>query len=148
MEPVFKLASVSDIERLVELISELYAHDHLPFDDQTACSALQLILSNHSYGQIYLIWMDQKIVGYLVVTFGFSLEYGGRDAFVDEIYLQEKYRGRGIGKKSLQFAEEICRSQGVQALHLEVERKNVKAQTVYRNAGFVDHDRYLFTKRL
>jgi len=148
MEPVFKLASISNIEKLIQLMSELYTYDHLPFDEQAARSALQLILGKDSYGQVHLIYVDEVIVGYLVVTFGFSLEYRGRDAFVDEIYIQEKYRRQGIGKKSLQFAEETCREQGVQALHLEVERENTNAQVVYQKAGFVDHDRYLLTKYL
>lgn len=148
MEPVFKLASVSNIEMLLKLMSEFYAHEHLSFNEQAARSALKLILSNDSYGQIHLIHLDEEIIGYLVVTFGFSLEYLGRDAFVDEIYIQEKYRGQGIGKQGLQFAENICREQGIQALHLEVERENINAQAVYRKAGFVDSDRYLLTKWL
>ena len=129
-------------------MSELYAHEDLPFEEQASRSALQLILGNDSYGQIYLICIKKEIIGYLVVTFGFSLEYRGRDAFVDEIYIQEKYRGQGIGKKGLQFAENICREQGIQALHLEVGRENTKAQAMYRKAGFIDHDRYLLTKWL
>ncbi|UBF27214.1 GNAT family N-acetyltransferase [Kovacikia minuta CCNUW1] len=148
MEPIFEFASVSDIEVLIQLMREFYEHEHLSFNEQTARSALQLILSNHLYGQIYLIRIAQEIIGYLVVTFGFSLEFGGRDAFVDELYIQEKYRRQGIGTKGLQFAEEICQEQGIQALHLEVERENTKAQAVYRKAGFTDHDRYLLTKSL
>jgi ribosomal protein S18 acetylase RimI-like enzyme len=148
MTPFFKLASVSNIETLIKLMSELYTHESLPFDEQTARSALQLILNNNSYGLIYLIHANEEIVGYLVVTFGFSLEYRGRDAFLDELYIQQKYRGIGIGKQGLQFAEEICREQGVQALHLEVERENLKAQAVYQKVGFISRDRYLFTKWL
>jgi ribosomal protein S18 acetylase RimI-like enzyme len=148
MEPVFKLASISNIETLLKLMSEFYAHEQLSFNEQAARSALKLILNNDSYGQIHLIHLDEEIVGYLVVTFGFSLEYCGRDAFVDEIYIQEKYRGQGIGKQGLQLAEKICREQGVQALHLEVERENINAQAVYRKAGFIDSDRYLLTKWL
>jgi ribosomal protein S18 acetylase RimI-like enzyme len=75
-----------------------------------------------------------------------SLEFGGRDAFIDELYVRPAYRGQGIGTKVLKFADEVCRSAGVQALHLEVERKNVKAQTFYRKVGFQDHDRYLMTR--
>jgi ribosomal protein S18 acetylase RimI-like enzyme len=148
METVFKLASAANIEILIALMQELYAHERLTFEEQAARSALQLILGNDSYGQIHLIYANKAIAGYLVVTFGFSLEFRGRDAFVDELYIQEEYRGQGIGKKSLQFAEEICREQGIQALHLEVERENANAQAVYRKAGFVDHDRYLLTKWL
>jgi GNAT superfamily N-acetyltransferase len=138
----------SEIETLIALMRQYYEYDHLFFDEQRARSALQAIVTNHLYGQVYLIHCEQEIIGYLVVTFGFSLEYGGRDAFVDELYIQEQYRGQGIGKQSLQFAEGICREQGIQALHLEVERENINAQAVYRKEGYVDHDRYLLTKWL
>lgn len=148
MEPTFKLSSASDMKTLIELMSQYYEYDHLSFDEQVARSALQIILSNNLYGQIHLIYIETEIVGYLVVTFGFSLEYGGCDGFVDELYIREKYRGKGIGKQSLQFAERICREQGIQALHLEVERENTNAQAVYKKAGYVDHDRYLLTKWL
>ncbi len=148
MEPVFKLASASNTEILVNLMSELYAHERLPFEEKAARSTLKLIFDNDAYGQIHLIYINNEIAGYLVVTFGFSLEFRGRDAFVDEIYIQEKYRGQGVGKKSLKLAEEICRTQGIQALHLEVERENTYAQALYRRSGFIDHDRYLLTKWL
>ena len=93
-----------------------------------------------------MIEADGGPVGYVVLTLGFSLEFHGRDAFVDEIYIRAQYRGRGIGGKALAFAEGACRSLGVRALHLEVERKNTAAQAVYRKVGFKDHDRYLMTK--
>lgn len=145
MEPIFKLASGSNQAILIKLITELYNHEGLAFPTG---SALELILTNDLHGYVYLIYVDEEIIGYLVITFGFSLEYGGRDAFVDEIYIQAKYRRQGIGSKTLLFAEEICRSHGIQALHLEVERENINAQIVYQKAGFVDHSRYLLTKRL
>jgi GNAT superfamily N-acetyltransferase len=54
-------------------------------------------------------------VGYLVVTLGYSLEYGGRDAFVDEVYIRSTHREKGIGTAALTFAEEQCRVLGVRA---------------------------------
>lgn len=83
-----------------------------------------------------------------VLCLGFSLEYKGRDAFVDEIYIRAAFRGQGLGKRALEFPEAECRALGVQALHLEVERANTNAQEVYRKHGFIDQDRYLMTKPL
>jgi GNAT superfamily N-acetyltransferase len=84
----------------------------------------------------------------MVLTFGFSLEFHGRNALLDELYLREEFRGRGLGRASLVRAEEICRREGIRAVHLEVDRVNVRAQEVYRKAGYKDHDRYLLTKWL
>lgn len=109
---------------------------------------MQQLLQEPAFGRIWLIEMEQALAGYFVLCLGFSLEYHGHDAFVDEIYVREAYRGQGLGKRALQFLETQCRALGVQALHLEVERVNTHAQEVYRKHGFADHDRYLMTKWL
>jgi diamine N-acetyltransferase len=87
-------------------------------------------------------------VGYLVAVWGYSLEWHGRDAFVDELFVEPGRRGRGIGSRALELAQEECRRAGIRALHLEVERPNTRAQELYRRMGFRDHDRYLMTKVL
>lgn len=148
MEPVFKLASASNLDTLICLMSEFYVDQGLHFDEKVADSALKLLFSNEFFGKIYIIYISDKIIGYLVVTFGFSLEYRGRDAFIDELYIQEQYRRQGIGKKALQLAEKICREQGIQAVHLEVERENTQARALYGKVGFTNRDRYLLTKWL
>ena len=146
MDLSFKLADVADIDRLVEFMQEFYEVEHLTYDDQAARAALQRILNDDSFGKIWLIQLNEIAIGYVVLTLGFSLEFRGRDALIDEIYLRADYRGRGIGRRALEFVGDACRSLGVQALHLEVERKNTSAQALYRKCGFVDHDRYLLTK--
>lgn len=88
----------------------------------------------------------EQAVGYVVLTFGFSLETRGPNAFVDELYLNEDHRGQGIGKATLEFLESFCRSVGLRALYLEVERANTAAQRFYHNCGFTDNDRYLLIK--
>ncbi|HYP01416.1 MAG TPA: GNAT family N-acetyltransferase [Pyrinomonadaceae bacterium] len=148
MQPVFTVADASDVDLLVELMREFYAFEHLPFDEARARVALEQILSDGRFGLVHLIRVGAEEAGYLVVTFGFSLEFHGRDALVDEIYLRDNFRGHGIGKAAIEFASELCRSEGIAALHLEVERANTRAQAVYRRAGFRDHDRYLLTKWL
>lgn len=145
-EPYFKLADTSDIDPLVEMTRELYAFDHIAFDEHIARNALRLILNDHSLGRVWLIQHAGETIGYVVLTLGFSLEYRGRDAFVDELYIREGHRGHGVGKKVLKYVEGACRSLGVQALHLEVERANTNARAFYHKAGFMDHERFLMTK--
>jgi ribosomal protein S18 acetylase RimI-like enzyme len=148
MKPVFTLAGASDTDELVELMREFYAFEYLAFDERAARGALRQLVGDGRFGVIHLIRVGAETAGYLVVTFGFSLEFHGRDAFVDELYLRENFRGRGIGRASIEFAAELCRGEGIAALHLEVERANARAQALYRRAGFRDHDRYLLTKWL
>jgi len=148
MKHAFTLANASDADQLVGLMREFYAFDHIAFDEAAARRALGQILSDRRFGVVHLIRSGAETSGYLVVTFGFSLEFHGRDAFVDELYLRENFRGQGIGKASIEFAAGVCREEGIAALHLEVERGNEHALGLYRRAGFRDHDRYLMTKWL
>ncbi len=146
MEITFQPVDASHFASLLEMMRDFCAHEHLSFDEHVILPALNKILADASLGRVYLMLADEMVAGYIVLTFGFSLEYHGRDAFVDELYIKENYRGQGIGKRCLQFIAGVCGEIGVKALHLEVDRANMRAQAVYRGAGFVEHDRYLMTK--
>ena len=146
METDFRPAALADVEELLGMMRGLYEHDRLQFDRAAARRALERLLEDESLGGVWLIKSGAETVGYAVLTLGYSLEFRGRDAFLDELYLRPEARGRGAGRKALEFVEGVCRSLGVRALHLEVERANTAAQALYRKAGFVDHDRYLMTK--
>ena len=139
-------AESEDMETLISLMRELYEHDHTPFDPDAHRLALENLLKNGTYGRVWVIQLRRAAIGYVVLVFGYSLEFRGRDAIIDELFISEKYRRHGIGTKVLEFLEEMCRSLGIKALHLEVEHANTNAQTFYRNVGFVDHHRYLMTK--
>ncbi len=146
METTFKAAEIADREILVEFIKEYYDFDGHCFHESIVRTTLAKILKNTTLGRVWVIQRDGKAIGYIVLTFGYSLEYGGRDAFIDEFYIRESYRGRGIGSKAIQFIESACPALDIQAVHLEVERKNIAAQKFYREVGFKDQERYLMTK--
>jgi len=145
-DPVFRSATPDDIETLIAMMREFYVREGLTFDETIARRGLRGIIGGETFGRVFLVLSADAVAGYAVLTFGYSLEFHGRDAFVDEIYLRDEYRGQGIGGRALEFLIEVCAENGVNALHLEVERSNTKAQAVYRKFGFEDHDRYLMTR--
>ena len=143
--PEFLAASQGDLDRLLGWVAELYRRERIPFDTAVARAALAALLDDPLLGRVWLIAVDREPVGYLVLAFGYSIEYGGRTALLDELFVAEAYRGRGLGTRALQFAADECRTLGLRALQLEVERHNRDAHRLYRAAGFVDHDRYLMS---
>lgn len=147
MDTTFKMAARADIDLLVGFMREFYEYNHLSFDESAARQAMEKILQDHSLGRVWLIYDGEQASGYVVLTLGYSLEYHGRDAFIDEIYIRASHRGKGIGAQIIKFVEDVCRELEVQALHLEVERANTKAHEFYHKVGFEDHDRFLLTKR-
>lgn len=145
---LFTQAEKSDIPLLKEIMKEYYIFENLPFDGNSTEQVLRELIENNSKGRIWLLKNNSKVIGYLVLTFGYSMEYKGDDAFIDEFYIIENYRGKGAGKLALEFAEKICKSTGIKALHLEVEKKNTNARGFYRKNGYCDNERCLFTKLL
>ncbi|MBD1808937.1 GNAT family N-acetyltransferase [Microcoleus sp. FACHB-SPT15] len=146
METSFKRAEMSDIEILMEFIREFCEVDQHPFDDSSIRVALEKIVRDDSLGRVWLVQHNSQAIGYIVLTFGYSLEYRGREAVIDEIYIRESYQGQGIGKRAIEFVEEVSPSLEIKVLHLEVERENTAAQNFYRKVGFEAQDSYLMTK--
>jgi GNAT superfamily N-acetyltransferase len=141
----FVPANARDVERLVGWAAELYQQEHIPFDTAVVAQAFADLIADAALGRVWLLVVDGEAVGYVAVTFGYSIEYGGRDGFLDELFVTADQRGRGLGTRALQFVADECRRLGLAALHLEVERANAAAQRVYRAAGFIDHDRSLMS---
>ena len=145
-QPSFRLASESDTVTLLKFMQAYYAFDGHGFDRQKARAALTTLLRDPNLGCVWIIQDDEAPVGYVVICFGYSLEWLGRDAFVDEFYLLEQYRGHGWGRATMAFVEDAARALGVTALHLEVVRKNTAALQVYRKLAFKEHDSAFLSK--
>lgn len=144
----YRVAAIGDLTTLLEFVREFHHNENLPFDDNIDRDVLTQFLTDESLGKGWLIQQEDDAIGYIILTLGYSLEYRGRDAFIDEFYLRPKYRGQGIGTQTLVFVEDACRVLGVQALHLEVDFENPDAQRLYHRSGYQRHDRFLMTKDL
>jgi ribosomal protein S18 acetylase RimI-like enzyme len=145
---MLRLAVRTDVDAIVDMMAEFYAADGLRFDPAEARRAVAELIAAPERGVIALLAADAVTGGYIVIAWGYSLQYGGRDAFVDEIYVRPSHQGRGLGREALEYAEQLCRDAGARALHLEVRPDNQRALAVYRAAGFVDHDHRLMTRLL
>lgn len=148
MDVALRPATRFETDLLVELMAAYYAHEQRPFQASRAHAAMFRLLSDAQFGSVWLIHADGEPVGYIVLTYGYSLEYGGRYATVDEFFVYEAYRGRGIGTETLEIIEDYCRQTDFHALELESVRGDWKAKAFYERLGFSDDGRYVLVKRL
>jgi len=148
MDAVFRVAGPNDLEGLLPFVREFWVIERLPFVEAAVRRALAGILANPDYGRVLAIELESRPIGYCVLTFGYSLEHLGRDAFIDELYVREAHRDRGIGSRAVEHAAELCARLGVGALHLEVDHVNPRARALYERRGFVAHDRALMTRAI
>mgnify|MGYP006163863411 FL=1 len=139
----FKPLEISDISIITQMMQDFYAIDNYPMDIEVAKTLFQEFISNENLGKSWLIYSENEIVGYIILTFIFSFEYGGKIAFVDELFIQETARGKGFGKEAIQFIQREVPKLSLKLLYLEVEPHNENAQKLYLAHDFELHNRKL-----
>ncbi len=135
--------NAADLEQLLPLVKAYHEFEGIDGDDNERRQALGFLLGAQEFGALWLIHADRRLAGYIALCKGYSIEFGGFDAFVDEFYLGPDYRGRGIGRQVLRQIVVEARTLGIRALHLEVARDNDRARKLYRGAGFEAREKYL-----
>ncbi|MFY2824905.1 GNAT family N-acetyltransferase [Ruegeria sp. MALMAid1280] len=147
MSAALKLARPSDLDRLMGLVTAFHAETGIEQDIDQTRNALAPLLEGIPHGCIYLIGPGRAPLGYIVLTFGWSVEFGGMDGFVDEIYIRPAVRGRGIATEVLLDLPKALAGAGLTALHLEVDRSNEVTQKLYLRTGFRPRERYMLMSR-
>jgi len=147
-EAMIREATPEDEPELLRMMRHLAKQEpgKIQFDEAAARASLRKFRSLPVFGGGWMLCEGNKTVDYVILTVGFSFEFHGHDAFIDELYVDAEYRRRGYGRKAVTFIEEKARERGVNAIHLEVDQGNDPAFELYRRTGFRDHDRLLMTK--
>ncbi len=78
---------------------------------------------------------DGAPVGLCLFFESFSSWDGRRGVYVQDIYVSEAARGRGLGRRLLSEAAAISRARGGSYLRLSVAAENDQAQAFYRRIG-------------
>jgi GNAT superfamily N-acetyltransferase len=152
----WRVATLADGPEVLAWMEAFYAEERLGFDGATQGRALDALLADPGLGAVFLLEAEGVGggsaggvgAGYVVLTRGHSLEFGGRFYLLDELYLAPVWRGRGEGGAVVRRAAEWAREQGAGALRLEVARENGRARATYARAGLVAEARELMTLRL
>lgn len=147
MSAALTLAQPNHVDRLDALVAAFHEEHGISLSADARRAGLTPLLDGSPHGAIYLIGPPRAPIGYVVVTFGWSLEFGGLDGFVDEIYIRPGVRGRGIASETLQSLPRALAGAGLKALHLEVDRKADGVQRLYARAGFVPRPDYMLMTR-
>lgn len=102
---------------------------HITFDN---------IVNDTPYAKGYIIEDDGLVAGYILLSLTYSNEAGGLVVLVEEIYIKDDFRGRGIGKKALTKIKEMYKE--AKRFRLEVTKENKGAIKLYKNLGYEDLD--------
>jgi ribosomal protein S18 acetylase RimI-like enzyme len=144
-EPTLRRATKSDRESLLAMMKAFNALEGIEWVPEAVRPALDVLLADEKLGFVGIVETD-GMSGYVVLTWGFDLEWHGRDAFLTELYLEPESRGRGVGRGVLAAIERVARENGAGAMHLMVRPANVSAVRLYRGAGYSSPPRVFLSK--
>jgi ribosomal protein S18 acetylase RimI-like enzyme len=143
MMPTYKAITHPDIDILTAMRHEFYAIDGVQIDIEESKKLFAQFIENENLGKAWLIFLESEIIGFVILTFVFSFEYGGKIAFIDELYLSENARSKGIGKQTMAFIAAESQKMDLRLLYLEVDDHNLNAKKLYLSAGFEFHNRLI-----
>ena len=147
MSAALHLAKPEHLGMLLPLVAAFHAEEGIERTDAAREAAIAPLLEGIPYGAVYIIGPTRAPIGYIVVTFSWSVEFGGMDSFVDEIYIRPAVRGRGIATEVLTELPKTLAEAGIKAIHLEVDRENEPAQRLYARARFKPRLNYVLMSK-
>lgn len=96
-------------------------------NDITAC------VGDSPYAEGFIFENENGICGYGMIAKSFSTEFGKPCIWIEDLYLKEEYRGKGIGSSFFAYLEEKFPNT---IMRLEVEEDNTRAVAVYKKNGY------------
>lgn len=137
------LAGTEDTERVLSLMTRYHEEAGIRSDEVIRARAVAPLLDGSPHGAIWLIGPQRAPLGYVVVSFGWSVQRGGTEGWVEECYIRPSVRGRGIGTEVLHAVAVSLGKGGVIALHTRVGRENDALVRFCKRVGFRPQDNIL-----
>jgi ribosomal protein S18 acetylase RimI-like enzyme len=138
----FDPVSAADIDTFLALARAFHREDGHPLD-AAGEGAVTRIARGEPFARAWIARREGEAIGYAVISLGYSIEYGGQDGFIDDLYVVPAARGLGVGRQVIDFALREAAALEIRTLHLEVDAGNEKAVRAYRSAGFEETGRRL-----
>lgn len=128
-------AAATDVDALVLLMHDFYAESGYVLNHAWAGQAFRALFANPALGTAWVIEDGGLAVGHIVLSVRFAMEFGGPIGYVDDLYVQPAYRGRGAAAAALAALLDECRARHCRAIEVEVAPDNQPAQAAYRRLG-------------
>lgn len=136
---IFREFQNQDREYYFQLSREFYASERATeikgIPDAYLEKTFHEIISKSPYVCGFVCIEGEEYAGYCLLSFTFSNEFGGKMLLLEELFISEKFQGKNLGKKFVNFLTDFFQDK-VKVIRLEVLDKNDRAIYLYEQAGF------------
>ena len=148
MSAEIREAKVDDVTALVEMMERAHKDAAFALDRELAKGAFSVLLKDRSRAAAWIGLRDRKPEGYILVTFKLSMEAGGTDAFIEDIFVYADARRKGVGSALMSAAMAECGRIGISAVHVETGADDEAAIAFYAACGLKNRKRTILTNVL
>ncbi len=141
-------ATEQELEVVLALLTKQFGEHDIQLASVSLHTAVDAMLQDESLGFFLLAEKDGNLVGFAAISFAWTLEYGGKTAWLDELYVMPAERSAGIGEKLIDAVIAETKVLGCKAIDLEVETGHERAENLYRRKGFHPLKRRRWAKEL
>jgi GNAT superfamily N-acetyltransferase len=145
MQQWLKPVTPEDLNQLASLIVQYYQDDPcgmLPEQATAEQMAARMVQHPHLVSPL-LLFHENACVGYALLVYYFSNEYGGVILWLDEFFIRRELRSRGLGGAFLSLIRGWAEARGIPRIELEVNEHNEGARQLYLRHGFEESGRRL-----
>ena len=139
---------VGDSEAVIDLLAAQLAEHHIGTSRRAIAIAVDGMMKDDRRGFLLIAKDESRVVGVAYVSFTWTLEHGGKSAWLEELYVVPDRRESGIGRRLLASALEIAKAAGCAAVDLEVDAEHSRAAKLYSREGFRPLTRARWTRAL
>lgn len=136
MRASLHLAGAGDLAQLEPLVAAFHAEMGIASDADHRMAALDPLLNGLPQGAIYLIGPRKAPIGYIVLSFGYSVASGGLVCTIDEFFIRRNVRRRGIGTEVLMTLVPQLSEYGVKSLTVTTGQEDQVLPRVFLRSGF------------
>lgn len=139
MNLIIRQATESDLQSILNLYAQLEMDNENVLSFNEAKKIFDRMKHYPNYA-VYVAVIDNTILGTFALLIMDNLAHRGTPSgIVEDVAVDQIYRGQGIGKKMMQFAMKTCREQGCYKLILSSNMKRTNAHQFYESLGFKQH---------
>ena len=136
MEPLaFRAARREDVPLILEMIRALAEYEQLLSEVVATESVLEEWLFDKEKAEVLFPMLEGKEIGFALYFHNFSTFLGRAGLYLEDLYIQPAYRGRGYGRKVLQKLAQIAVERGCGRLEWWCLDWNAPSIAFYKNLG-------------
>lgn len=147
MKDIIRKITENDKEEYIKMAEEFYSSDAVSHSipRKNFENAFEEAVKENPMIQLYIFDLNEKTAGYAALAVTYTTEGGGKTVWLDELYIKEAFRGKGLGRSFLQFLKS---DESISRIRLEITPENESAQKLYLSEGFClcDYKQMIFDR--